>query len=95
MSIPDLTAVINWIALCIGIGFVLSGYFGLKSGEVKASSYAFPGDRKTYSGGCSRILCFGWIITGIFLIVVFGGVLLGIKEFVPLQNFILSLLGGA
>ncbi|CAN5682300.1 hypothetical protein BH10CYA1_BH10CYA1_03250 [soil metagenome] len=88
----DLKAILNWLGLALSIALTIYGIVGLRTGSVKASSYAFLNDEKKYSGTQAKILSIGWVLFGLLGMVAFGGFLLKIKELMPLHDFVFQVL---
>jgi len=89
----DFKAILNWLGLGLSLALTIYGIVGLRTGSVKASSYAFLNDEKKYSGTGAKILSISWIVFGLLGTAAYGGFLLKIKELMPLHDFVFQMMG--
>jgi len=88
----DLKGILNWLGLLVSVALTIYGIVGIRTGTVKASSYAFLNDEKKYSGTQAKILSFSWIAFGLLGALAFGGFLLKIQALMPLHDFVFQMM---
>ncbi|MBS1955219.1 MAG: hypothetical protein JST89_13615 [Cyanobacteria bacterium SZAS-4] len=93
LSDIDFTTILNWLGLALSLGLTGYGVVGISSGTVKASSYAFMNDEKTFSGTRAKLLSISWIVFGLLGTVAFGGFIMKIKALTPLHDFVFQMMG--
>ncbi len=92
LSNIDFTSILNWLGLALSLGLTGYGVVGLRSGTVKASSYAFLNDEKTFSGTRAKILSTSWIVFGLLGTLAFGGFIMKIQALTPLHDFVFQMM---
>ncbi len=88
----DFKGILNWLGLGLSVALTIYGVIGLRTGSVKASSYAFLNNEKKYTGTQAKVLSISWIVFGVLGTVAFGGFLLKIKELMPFHDFVFQML---